>query len=252
MSKRKRNIRIAVGIIAAYAAVIVLLLIAESGAPDSSINSVGDAIWYSIITLTTVGYGDISPVTPVGKVLGVILALCSLGLLTALMGILLSFISGQAMPRMRLKASRNSKWYVFNEMNEYVSSKYGIVRDKKSEVRQKKNGKPEPVKLGFTFSRSNDDKKKPSEPFSKTELRYKLMLENMERMGTMIMKHMEGGKNNEAIKGLQKQFKAVNDLFGTNIMTESPKLTELVNGQQNNIVNDNIIKKADTKIKLNK
>ena len=94
MSKRKRNIRIAVGIIAAYAAVIVLLLIAESGAPDSSINSVGDAIWYSIITLTTVGYGDISPVTPVGKVLGVILALCSLGLLTALMGILLSFISG--------------------------------------------------------------------------------------------------------------------------------------------------------------
>ena len=122
MSKRKRNIRIAVGIIAAYAAVIVLLLIAESGAPDSSINSVGDAIWYSIITLTTVGYGDISPVTPVGKVLGVILALCSLGLLTALMGILLSFISGQAMPRMRLKASRNSKWYVFNEMSEYSAA----------------------------------------------------------------------------------------------------------------------------------
>ena len=78
------------------------------------------------------------------------------------------------------------------------------------------------------------------------------MLENMERMGSIIMKHMEGGKNNAAIKGLQKQFKAVNDLFGTNIMTESPKLTELVNGQQNNIVNDNIIKKADTKIKLNK
>ena len=77
------------------------------------------------------------------------------------------------------------------------------------------------------------------------------MLENMERMGSIIMKHMEGGKNNEAIKGLQKQFKAVNDLFGTRIMTESPKLTELVNGRQN-IVNDNIIKKADTKIKLNK
>ena len=118
MNRKSRNIRIAVLIAAAYAAIIVSLLAAESGAPGSSIHSIGDAIWYSIITLTTVGYGDLSPVTPAGRLLGIILALCSLGLLTALIGILMSFISGEALPRMKLRSSRSSKWYVFNEENE--------------------------------------------------------------------------------------------------------------------------------------
>ena len=118
MSGKKRYIRITLAIAAAYAAVLVLLLAAESKAEGSSIHSIGDALWYSIITLTTVGYGDISPVTPFGKALGVILALCSLGLFTALIGVLISFISGQAGPRMRLRAVRDRKWYVINDENE--------------------------------------------------------------------------------------------------------------------------------------
>ena len=118
MRSRKRNIRIAVAIVAAYAAVVLLLLAAESGAEGSSIHSLGDAIWYSIITLTTVGYGDISPVTPAGKVLGTLLALCSLGVFTALIGFLISFISGQARPRRRLRVAASRKWYAINEENE--------------------------------------------------------------------------------------------------------------------------------------
>lgn len=118
MSSRKRNIRIAIVIIAAYAAVVLLLLAAESRAEGSSIHSLGDAIWYSIITLTTVGYGDISPVTPAGRVLGTLLALCSLGVFTALIGFLISFISGQARPRRRLRAANGRKWYAINEENE--------------------------------------------------------------------------------------------------------------------------------------
>ena len=118
MSSRKRNIRIAVAIIAAYAASLILLLAAESKAEGSSIHSLGDAVWYSLITLTTVGYGDISPVTPVGRVIGVLLALCSLGLITAIIGVLIEFISGQARPRRKLHAALNRKWYAINEENE--------------------------------------------------------------------------------------------------------------------------------------
>jgi voltage-gated potassium channel Kch len=110
MNSRKRNIRIVIAIIAAYAAVLILLLAAESKAEGSSIHSIGDAIWYSVITLTTVGYGDLSPVTPAGKALGVILALCSLGVFTALVGVLISFISGQARPRFRLRSLRDRRW----------------------------------------------------------------------------------------------------------------------------------------------
>ena len=122
MSNRKKNLRIAILIAAAYAAVLVMLLAAESKAEGSSIHSIGDAIWYSIITLTTVGYGDISPVTPAGKALGGLLALCSLGVFTALIGILISFISGQARPRMRLRSAKNRKWYAINEENEQAEA----------------------------------------------------------------------------------------------------------------------------------
>ena len=129
MNNRKRNLRIAAAVLAAYAAVIALLLAAESNAEGSSIHSVWDAIWYSIITLTTVGYGETFPVTAVGRVLGVILALCSLGVITALIGLLFSFISGQAMPRMKLRSSKARKWYVFNEENEQSAVFAGSVLD---------------------------------------------------------------------------------------------------------------------------
>ena len=118
MKTRRRNIYIFIGILVAYAAINLLLLAAESNAEGSSIHTLGDAVWYSVITLTTVGYGDLSPVTPMGKVLGVVLALCSLGVFTAIIGILISFISGQARPRRRLRAASSRKWYVINEENE--------------------------------------------------------------------------------------------------------------------------------------
>ena len=118
MKSRKRKIQIAAAILAAYAAIVVMLLAAESNAEGSSIHSLGDAVWYSLITLTTVGYGDISPVTPMGKVLGALLALCSLGVFTALIGLFINYISGQARPRRRLRAARNRKWYAIDEENE--------------------------------------------------------------------------------------------------------------------------------------
>ena len=44
----------------------VLVLQFESKSPDANITSGGDSLWYSIVTITTVGYGDRYPVTPGG------------------------------------------------------------------------------------------------------------------------------------------------------------------------------------------
>lgn len=58
----------------------------ESQSPDANIKSIGDAFWYAIVTLTTVGYGDFYPVTIAGKMIGLIVIIGSLGILGFLIG----------------------------------------------------------------------------------------------------------------------------------------------------------------------
>lgn len=48
---------------------------------EPSIVSFSDALWWAIVTTTTVGYGDISPTTPVGRGLAVILMLFGIGII---------------------------------------------------------------------------------------------------------------------------------------------------------------------------
>jgi len=72
--------------IAIYFIVIGALTIVEQNNPDSNIKSFSDAFWYSIVTLTTVGYGDFYPVTPLGKFIGLTIIISSLGLLGYLIG----------------------------------------------------------------------------------------------------------------------------------------------------------------------
>lgn len=47
------------------------VLDAERGEPGATINSFGDALWWAATTITTVGYGDLFPVTAEGRVVGV-------------------------------------------------------------------------------------------------------------------------------------------------------------------------------------
>ena len=58
----------------------------EHGAPGSTIRTFGDAMWWACATLTTVGYGDAVPVTPVGRVIAACLMACGLALLGAVTG----------------------------------------------------------------------------------------------------------------------------------------------------------------------
>lgn len=77
----------------AYVALLYLLSIVESGHEKANIKSIGDAWWYSMVTLTTVGYGDFYPVTPAGKFLALMFILGSLGLLGFIIGKATEFIS---------------------------------------------------------------------------------------------------------------------------------------------------------------
>ncbi|MET7703198.1 ion channel [Streptomyces sp. NPDC005485] len=58
----------------------------ERGAPGASIHTFGDSLWWTCSTLTTVGYGDVVPVTPLGRVIAVGLMACGVALLGAVTG----------------------------------------------------------------------------------------------------------------------------------------------------------------------
>lgn len=57
------------------------VLDAERGARGTSIASFGDALWWSVTTVTSVGYGDTYPVTTTGRFVGVALMLTGIGLI---------------------------------------------------------------------------------------------------------------------------------------------------------------------------
>jgi voltage-gated potassium channel len=72
----------------------VLVLQFESKSPDANITTGGDALWYSIVTITTVGYGDFYPVTPAGRITAIFIMFMGVGIIGALASILASLLVG--------------------------------------------------------------------------------------------------------------------------------------------------------------
>lgn len=67
----------------------VLFYALENG-HNTQVGNIFDGIWWSVVTLTTIGYGDVVPLTFGGRILGMGLALLGIGLVALPTGILTS------------------------------------------------------------------------------------------------------------------------------------------------------------------
>jgi voltage-gated potassium channel len=80
-----------------WAAVMVLsslaLYAAEHGV-NEAVASPFDALWWSVVTLTTVGYGDVYPVTPEGRIAAMALMVLGIGLFAAITATVTSALIG--------------------------------------------------------------------------------------------------------------------------------------------------------------
>ena len=67
-----------------------LIYFAEHDLQPDKLGTIPDAMWWSIVTITTVGYGDVSPLSPWGKVIGAFTALSGIFTAALLTGIVAS------------------------------------------------------------------------------------------------------------------------------------------------------------------
>ena len=96
-----------------YVGLLTLLYCSEAASGDAVIRTFGDAFWYSLVTLSTVGYGDLVPVTPLGHAVGMIFLFLSAGIMVTLFGAVVSFLAGEALPFFMLSLQRRKNWYYF-------------------------------------------------------------------------------------------------------------------------------------------
>jgi len=79
----------------------VLVLEFEITAPPGETPNIatgGDALWWAIVTITTVGYGDFYPVTTLGRLTGVFVMFAGVGIIGALASILASILVPDSSP----------------------------------------------------------------------------------------------------------------------------------------------------------
>ncbi len=87
---------------AALGVLLIVMILAASGmyllereAQPEAFGSVPSAMWWAFATLTTVGYGDVTPITPIGKVFGAAITVVSIGIVALPAGLLASSFSAR-------------------------------------------------------------------------------------------------------------------------------------------------------------
>jgi voltage-gated potassium channel len=128
----------------------VLIVVAATGAylaehraqPDK-FGSIPMAMWWAIITLTTIGYGDTFPVTPLGQMFGAVIAVLGVGMAALPAGILATGFADQLAQRRREFEDRYFRALadgVIDEREEreleLLRREYGLSRDRARQIRQ--------------------------------------------------------------------------------------------------------------------
>lgn len=90
MAKATMMVGVALPLIIYTASLSVLE--AERSSPHAHIQGFGDALWWSMVTVTTVGYGDVFPITAEGRFVGTFLIFTGIGLFSTITALIASWV----------------------------------------------------------------------------------------------------------------------------------------------------------------
>ena len=118
---------VAAGIVIIAGTVIMYKL--ESGAENSQMTTLLDALWWCVATVTTVGYGDVVPVTSLGRIVALVYMFFGISLVATLLAV----ISNTFYKKRIEKDETEKKKQDMNYLRNLVMSKLADIERKQSE-----------------------------------------------------------------------------------------------------------------------
>jgi voltage-gated potassium channel len=121
---------------AAFFILIVVMLLAATGmyyfeeaAQPEAFSSIPAAMWWAFVTLTTVGYGDVTPITVGGKVFGAMITVVGVGMVALPAGILASAFTEQLRVRSMTYHRKVDEAYEDGEVTEAEAQELERLRE---------------------------------------------------------------------------------------------------------------------------
>ena len=92
----------------------------EKAAQPEAFGSIFSSMWWAIVTLTTIGYQDVYPTTPGGKIFAALVSLIGLGLTIGMVGIVLDAYFRRTLERMKKRKSRSAVYSLKRKLADLV------------------------------------------------------------------------------------------------------------------------------------
>ena len=86
-----------------YLSLLGLLVYVESASPEATIRNLPQALWYSLVTVTTVGYGDLYPISNTGRVISILSSIVGIAIIALPSGIITAGYMDELKLRKELK-----------------------------------------------------------------------------------------------------------------------------------------------------
>jgi voltage-gated potassium channel len=116
------SVLIIFGLVLYAASVIVHVL--ERDAQPAIFGTIHGTLWWAIVTLTTTGYGDAVPVTPLGRIVAACVMICGIGVLGMLVGVLATGYAAEAR-----RAHFIRTWELVSKVPFFANLAHGAVVD---------------------------------------------------------------------------------------------------------------------------
>ncbi|MDO4686092.1 MAG: ion channel [Corynebacterium sp.] len=133
------NIRVTVALYTVITTALILLIgsltlyAAERNVADSAVVTYWDALWWSIVTVTTVGYGDIAPVTVEGRLAASLLMVGGIGLVGVVTASAVSWLAQQIE-----QSERSTEVVILQELRK-LREETAALREEVAKLREQKN-----------------------------------------------------------------------------------------------------------------